>query len=539
MNELWDKRLLIFTILKYSFTTMLILYSHRIHQNHFYVMISLLELISIALFSNYLLRINKWLAFIINSLALLLLNAQMLMMIFGGSYVTLVMLTNLESIEAIGGKLKLYLSGVIALVMFSLMPIKRFKVPYVSTNKLLSISLLSELILTLMHGSMYSPFFAIYQLRQDAKAYQRQLEEIANQPNITSEFYREHVDSAIQRPENIKEKPNVVLLFVEGLSQNIIDDSRAIMPTVAKVQKESLNFSNYYNHTFATYRGIIGQLYSGYQLDNYDNNTLISIQDVLANEGYQTSFINVEPSNTQFTTYLESLNFQNLISDPSKSYSGHNGTVSDKEAFEILYDTIEQQAKEDKPFFTAMYTFGTHITLNSPHEKYGDGHSPLLNRFYNFDVQFKKFIEKFKESGLAQNTVLVFAVDHATYQDAEFISVFPGYARANPDVDIVPFFMYHDGIMARTVDVKGRNSIDMAPTILDYMDINRENYFLGTSLFFPKENNNSFDTVFFDNSFLLSTDQNRVEPLSEASKEIIEAQLQKYFAAKTQPPMKP
>ncbi|MBF0778588.1 arylsulfatase [Streptococcus cuniculi] len=532
-------RLVISTILKYSFTALIILYSHQIHQNNIYIFVSLLELSAIFLVSNHLLRINKWLGVFLNSLALLLLNTQILMMIFGGSYLTLVMLTNLESIESLSGKLELYLTGVGALLFFSILPIRRFKLPYVNFNKLLSMVLLSELVITLMQGSMYSPFFALYQLGLDAQSYQRQLEEIENQPNVTSEFYHSHIDSAIARPESLKEKPNIVLVFVEGLSQNIIDDSRNLMPTVAQLQKESLSFTNYYNHTFATYRGIIGQLYSGYQLDNYDQNTLISMQDILATEGYQTSFINVEPNNTQFTTYLEGLNFQNLLSDPSKRYEGRNGTISDKEAFDLLYNTIQAQAAEDKPFFTTMYTYGTHLSLDSPHERFDDGKSPLLNRFYNFDVQFKKFMDKFKASGLAKDTLFIFTVDHATYQDAEFINLFPDYPRANPDVDMVPFFMYYEGITPQKINVHGRNSVDLAPTVLDYLDISKENYFLGKSLFFPKENNNSYDTVFFDNSFLLSTQEGQVEPLSDVSKEILESQLQKYFAAKTQQPINP
>lgn len=39
-------------------------------------------------------------------------------------------------------------------------------------------------------------------------------------------------------------------------------------------EDRSFNFINYYNHTAATYRGLIGQLYSGHQYNNNDENTL-------------------------------------------------------------------------------------------------------------------------------------------------------------------------------------------------------------------------------------------------------------------------
>ena len=71
------------------------------------------------------------------------------------------------------------------------------------------------------------------------------------------------------------------------------------------------------------------------------------------------------------------------------------------------------------------------------------------------------------------------------------------------------------------------------------MDIDEPNYFLGQSLFYYKENNNSFDTVFHDNAYILSTDYGQIGPLSDTNQQTIEELLQRYFAAKTQVPQKP
>ncbi|HFH9837334.1 TPA: sulfatase-like hydrolase/transferase [Streptococcus suis] len=464
-------------------------------------------------------------------------NVELLVMLFGSTYVSLVMVTNLESLEALSGSMPLYVTGIIFLLVFTFAPIRSFELSKISAGKIFSIVLVVELGLTMLYGNSYSPLFAVYRLGLDARDYQRQLAEIAKLPNVTAEFYSPGIASAIDKPGNLQEQPNVVLIFVEGLSQSIIDDERNLMPYVRQLQTESLSFSGYYNHTFATYRGLIGQLYSGYQLDNYDDNSLISMQDIFRNQGYLTSFVNTEPRNVQFTTYLDAMNFDQLVMDPETTYSGPGGTLSDKEAFEVLYETMEGQAGQ--PYFTAMYTFGTHISMDSPDEKHGDGKNYLLNRFHNFDIQFQAFMEKVKASGMADNTLFVFTTDHATYQDADFISAFPNYPRANTDVDEVPLFFYYNGITPQVIEVKGRNSLDMAPTVFDYIGISEENYFLGVSLFFPKENNNSYDTVFYDNSFLLSTDQEVIQPLPDATSPIIEDRLQKYFAAKTQAQQKP
>lgn len=533
---LQDKRQLM-TLSKYLFSLCLMMAAMPGAEIFF---VSFMELVIIAVISNLLVQRKKLLGYLFNLLFLLLLNIQQLVMLFGRSFTTLVMLTNLDSLESLNGKLPLMVSGVAVLLLFTAFPIVPFAIGKGNNARILSLFLLMELIFTSLFGSSYSPIFAVYGLAVDAKLYQEQMEEIKNQPNVTASFYSPDIISVRERPSNLPENPNIVLIFVEGLSQHIIEDDRegGVMPHTAALREESVNFTNYYNHTFATYRGLIGQLFSGHQLSNYDNSTLVSIQDILVTYGYQTTFINSEPSNTQFTSYLENLEFQHLITDPTKG-TGINKSLTDQTSLELLYETIEEQHQSDQPFFTTIYTYGTHTTFDSPDKKFGQGDQPLLNRFYNFDYYFGEFIEKFKKSGMAKDTILVFTSDHATYADKDFQSAYPDYNRTNAHVDSIPFFIYYDGVAAETVDVQGRNSLSLAPTILDYIDISSPNYFLGMSLYYMKENNNSYDTVFFDTMHLLSTDYGAIAPLSPNNEEIMRVLLKDYFAAKTQMPQIP
>lgn len=533
-----EKRGMIFSIGKYLFSVILACLALMTIQNPFFLIVSLLELVMIACLTNWIARLNKVIAYVLNVILIFLFNAQQLVMFFGGSYTTLIMVTNLESLESLSGRMVPILVGTILLLVFTLLPVSFAEWKKGTTTSLLSLVLMAELAFTFLYGNNYSPLFAVYRLGLDAKEYQQQMEAIKNQPNITKDFYKPEVKSSRERPDTLSEKPNIVLIFVEGLSQNIIDDSRNVMPNVRNLQSKSLNFTNYYNHTFATYRGLIGQLYSGYQLNNYDSNTLVSVQDILADNGYQTTFINTEPSNTQFTSYLESLKFEELLTDSSLA-DGINGSLTDEAAFDVLYETIEKQEKEKEPFFTTMYTYGTHMSFDSADKKFKSGEYPVLNRFYNFDYYFNEFMTKFNKSKLADNTLLIFTTDHATFEDSDFKAAYPKYQRGNPDVDNIPLFFYYKGMKAEELDVKGRNSLSLAPTLLDYLDISAPNYFLGQSLFFFKENNNSYDTVFYDNSYLLSTDYAKIAPISEVNQKTVQDLLEKYFAAKTQPPMTP
>ncbi|RGD66415.1 MULTISPECIES: sulfatase-like hydrolase/transferase [Hungatella] len=215
-------------------------------------------------------------------------------------------------------------------------------------------------------------------------------------------------------------------------------------------------------------------------------------------------------------------------------HSGIADSLSDKEAYELLFDTIAQKADSENPFLVAIYTLGTHASFDSKDQIYGNGSDRLLNKFYDLDYQFGEFINKFNASSLSNDTIIIFTTDHATYADNDYVNSFPENIRYNTMLDQIPFLIYYKGITPETIDADGRNSLDFAPTVLDYLDISAPNYFLGESLFVQKQNNNTYDTVFEVEGKYLDTDGKNISELSDVKRDIIEKQVKKYFIAKTQ-----
>lgn len=473
---------------------------------------------------------NKIGRYIAGFLGELLLGVQVLILIFGRTYLTLVMMTNLDSIEDLSGNSVLYISSAVILVIVSALPAKypRLK-KNVLPSVVLSWILAIELIMVMYIGNEYSPFYAYLDLLHQQKAQVELQKELENIKASAGEFYKDSLSNYRNKPEDLAEKPNIVILFTEGLSQNIIDDERSIMPNVAEYEKKSLSFDNYFNHTFATYRGLIGQLFSGYQLNNYDSNQFISLQDIFKTEGYSTTFINTEPNNAPFTAYLERLNFDNLEGTPEEA-NGPANSISDKSSYEKLLNLMNEKEKSNQPYLIAMYTLGTHASFDSVDEIFGDGSDAELNKFYNLDVQFGKFMEEFEKSEMANDTIVIFTTDHCTYGDDAFYKSFPNYDRVSWEVDEVPFFIYYQGINAETIDANGRNSLDFAPTLCDYLDISSENYFLGYSLFEIAENNTNYDTIFHQGEDYYSTRGGTVSKLSNAEKEIVKEGITRYYA---------
>lgn len=355
-----------------------------------FLLIACAEILAIAILTNLLCGVQYWLGYVFNVLALLILNAQFVVLYWGNTFTSMVMLANLDSIHALSGKFLVYGGSAALVFVFSLLPVRHLSIGKGGT-------LAGLLVLAAVYGASAvsgalncSPYYALYELCRQKIAMDRAMEEANALADGENEFYRSEVGDYIEKPAGLPELPNVILVFVEGFSQNIVEDPRNITPNIRALEGQAVSFNNYFNHTFATYMGLSGQLYSGYQHDTYDVNNLVSIQDVFRSYGYQTTFINTEPRNVEFSDYLADFDFDDVITDEER-LDGPISTLSDKSAFELLLETALEQNEEGVPFFLSMYSFGTHASLNGIYEQYGDGSDPLLNKFYDLDTQAGAF----------------------------------------------------------------------------------------------------------------------------------------------------
>lgn len=518
------------TVVKYAISVIITLLTIKNAPPFLMTVGSLMELLFIFLLTNSLGAYFPSLSYVLNNLLITLYNVEQILFLFGGSYLSLIMLSNVDSISALSGRLTLYLLSIVVVILFSLLPIRRItivKKPYewglLGLVLSLNLALLSSNLIEATPLSNYGNVF--FQRLEQLEIKQT----IQDRGETKTQLYKEDISNAITKPSNLVTNPNIIIIFTEGLSQHIIDDERHIMPNIADLQEKSLNVVNFYNHTFATYRGLIGQLFSGYQFDNYDSNSLVSIQDILHHIGYETSFINVEPNNQTFTTYLENLRFDNLVTK-RKNLKGIDDTLSDREAYQLLLKEMDSQYRKKTPFFMALYTFGTHVSLDSVDITYQDGSDPTLNKFHDLDYQFGEFLEAFHQRDFADNTIIVFTTDHATYVDDSYLYSFPDYKRHFGSFDKVPFFIYYKGITPQTIDAKGRNSLDLVPTVLDYVDVSYPNYFIGTSLFREKPDS-KMSYVFNSELNILTSFDATIEKPDNEDYEAYLAILKDYFSA--------
>ena len=306
----------------------------------------------------------------------------------------------------------------------------------------------------------------------------------------------------LQNNNNFKGR-NVIVIFAEGFSSEIIGNSKMahfpITPNLDKLSTEALSFKNYYNHTAATFRGLRGQLTSGYQfrdgltdagtgiaqLSNVEINNIYlhrqtSLPDILKEYGYKSYFIASTEKNIPLNTMLKTLNFDKVLG--MGDFIGYQrDRMTDKQTFNALQYFLRSQENKNERFFIGVYPSGTHHGQDSPNEKYFDGSNPLYNKFYNYDFQLGKFVDFFRRSSFYGNTLLIITSDHSTFPSTEYKKSFNSDSRYF--VDKIPFLIIGKNITPEVLDAGGENSLSFAPTILHMLGIQYSmNYFLGCSL---------------------------------------------------------
>ncbi|MFT6407511.1 MAG: hypothetical protein ACJAQ6_000923 [Arenicella sp.] len=297
---------------------------------------------------------------------------------------------------------------------------------------------------------------------------------------------------------------NVIVFFVEGISARAVqpysDRFPKLWPNVAEFSNNATRVDNYYNHAYATYRGLSGQLCSIYAVGRLLPETNYHcLGHELAAQGYDTRFmVSQRLDSTDLDDVAERAGFahvdgaEQLAPLLSLAAAEDSKTITDKQLIRGLISRLrEYQSKPDSPFAIGLYNFETHtgVRLFEDTTRYvqeGVASATTLDTFHNFDQAFGEFWDYFKDSPYYQNTTVVITSDHATYPSREFNSLMSGSPGYTPlFADQIPLLIYHpDGRSVEPIDAKNASAVNFAPSLLHLLDLQSDtNAFIGKSLF--------------------------------------------------------
>ncbi len=329
-------------------------------------------------------------------------------------------------------------------------------------------------------------------------------------PLIKDYIYKSELPFSQKKNQTDSDTPlNIIVFFSEGISARIIQPYNNqylnLSPNIADFAKSAMRVDNYFNHTFATYRGLLGQLcsifpiYAGGKIN--DQTDYYCLGNLFNEDDYETYFLfSQQKAKTKLDELLAKSNINHvlaqddlrhlyLVDQPKKRPLALSDQQFIKAAIEHLrWLEHQQKTANGTPFFMGLYNIETHAyyRMSDDGVKYKEQDDYILNAIHNYDDAFGKFWQYFKQSSLFENTIVIFTTDHAHFQGVDFISLIKKQSDYKPYfVDEIPLLIYHPGLeLPADFDAKYASSLDLAPTIAHLMKLkNRSNSFLGRSIF--------------------------------------------------------
>ncbi|ELK47764.1 LTA synthase family protein [Bacillus sp. SB49] len=299
--------------------------------------------------------------------------------------------------------------------------------------------------------------------------------------------------------KGIAEGKNVIALSLESTQTFVVDNTvngQELTPYLNDLKEEGAYFSNFYHQVkqgrtsdseFLLDNSLYG-LNRGSAFFTHAGNEYEATPEVLGKEGYTSSVMHAnDASFWNRDTMYDSLGYDRFYSKKDfdvtedKSY---NWGLLDEYFFDESLDKMEQI---DQPFYNKMITLTNHHPFTLPEDKQmiepGQTSSKTLNNYFQTiryqDEALKQFVEKFKKSDLADDTVLVIYGDHfgisenhkkamGEYLDKD-INEYEQF-----QLQRVPLLIIGEGIEPKEYDTVG-GQIDLRPTIMNLLGVEDDN----------------------------------------------------------------
>ena len=267
--------------------------------------------------------------------------------------------------------------------------------------------------------------------------------------------------------------PNIFVILSDSTYArrlSVYGHSKNTSPVLEKFAKEAVIFKNFYSTSSATFQGV-ASLFTGKYVGNYPT---------LSSETRDTLCLSFKKRNYKFllSNIINSVTFSDQEShchqESALSYLG----AKDGD-WEKIKETIEKSA--DRPIFVYFHLIGGHDPFELPEDEliFGkevkDIYDALL---FKADREFGNILERIKELGLYEDSIIIFSSDHGVGLDKQ--RGLASYSRTyNANLQI-PFLIKLPGVS--TSEVSNIYSlIDVRPSLEELLGIKHDEILHGIS----------------------------------------------------------
>ena len=312
----------------------------------------------------------------------------------------------------------------------------------------------------------------------------------AEQRQEAQDFIDNEVPKYTDNTYCVTENRNLVLLMVESLNAWVVDleiDGREVCPVLNSLVNDSASISctqmmaqvkngRSSDGMFIYNTGLLPLTTQSVAMD-YGENEYPSLSKALktVNPQYRSIEITVDRTgmwNVENTA--RSYGFDELcLQDTYREAYLKSGESIDKALLEFSSDKLGAQ----QPFYAMIFTGTTHVPYNkledvkptwiSQSKEYTVNVRNYLEKVAFFDQQLGAFLQRLKDNGLYDNTVIIVASDHSDFIDDDP----QGRASLSKRGIECVFVILNSGLPGKRI-VGPVGQIDIYPTLLDIMGAN-------------------------------------------------------------------
>ncbi|WP_115993734.1 sulfatase-like hydrolase/transferase [Cohnella lupini] len=297
---------------------------------------------------------------------------------------------------------------------------------------------------------------------------------------------------------------NVIILQMESFQNFLIGlkvGGKEVTPNMNKLAKENFHYDNFYTMvgqgttSDAEYVVNTSLYVPKHQPATQDNvkKALPSLPKLMAANGYTTATFHT--NEVQFWNRKELYSAIGWEKYYDKSFYGDDDHVAFGASDEVLYaktlDELKKISKRGKPFYSQIISMSSHHPYNIPESKIRmdlpeELKDTLVGRYIqaqNYaDYALGAFIDGLKQSGLWDNSIVLFYGDHQGLpvysldsDEQEQMKNLLGHEYGYTDMFKIPLIMHAPGVTYPALIKKTGGQIDILPTVANLTGISIAN----------------------------------------------------------------
>jgi phosphoglycerol transferase MdoB-like AlkP superfamily enzyme len=236
----------------------------------------------------------------------------------------------------------------------------------------------------------------------------------------------------------------------------------------------------------------VPSLETPYIISHYANNTINGLPDLLKIKGYYSAFFHGAPNGSMgFDSFARMAGFDDyfgLDQYPGKDDFDGMWGVWDEPFFKFFADEMDGFKQ---PFMTSIFSVSSHHPFKVPEKytgKFKKGPAPICEVVGYTDFALHEFFDRIEKSDWFGNTLFVITADHTNESiHPEFQNNFGSYC--------VPIIFFRPGSDFHGIKKRIAQQIDIMPTILNFLNFDKEYIAFGNNLLDDSNESFAFNTT--------------------------------------------